>query len=96
MYKKQFKTERKFFITYYWNGYDSKYRFSWAVKYIFPNGELPSQKQITDNIEHNFIIDDWHNFGCDYDKTLIVQWYKNFVRTYVLYSFKSDLFDDER
>ena len=61
-------------------------RFSWAVKYIFPNGELPSQKQITDNIEHNFIIDDWHNFGCDYDKTLM-QWYKNFVRTYP--SFKS-------
>ena len=66
-------------------------RFSWAVKYIFPNGELPSQKQITDNIEHNFIIDDWHNFGCDYDKTLM-QWYKNFVRTYP--SFKSDYYDE--
>ena len=64
---------------------------SWIERYIFPNGNIPSQKEITHNIEHIFIIDDWHNFGCDYDKTLM-RWYENFVRTY--HSFKSDYYDE--
>ena len=64
---------------------------SWIERYIFPNGNIPSQKEITHNIEHNFIIDDWHNFGCDYDKTLM-RWYENFVRTYP--SFKSDYYNE--
>lgn len=49
----------------------------WTNKYIFPGGMLPSIKQLGESIEGLFIMEDWHNFGADYDKTLMV-WYKNF------------------
>lgn len=49
----------------------------WISRYIFPNSMLPSAKDIATRIEHHFIIEDWHNFGADYDKTLI-SWFKNF------------------
>ncbi len=50
---------------------------AWVRKYIFPNGMLPSIKQISKNIEGLFVMEDWHNFGADYDKTLMA-WQKNF------------------
>ena len=50
----------------------------WTQKYIFPNAMLPSVQQIGIAIENSFVIEDWHNFGADYDKTLMV-WYDNFV-----------------
>ena len=37
--------------------------------------------QITKVAEKKFIIEDWHNFGPDYDKTLIA-WHKNFISTW--------------
>jgi len=43
----------------------------WMDKYIFPNGMLPSIKQIGNSIEGLFVLEDWHSFGTDYDKTLI-------------------------
>ena len=49
----------------------------WIEKYIFPNSHLPSIKQIAENLEGNFVMEDWHNFGVDYDKTLMT-WYENF------------------
>ncbi len=49
----------------------------WLGKYIFPNAALPSLKQISDSAESLFIIEDVHNFGTDYDKTLMA-WDKNF------------------
>lgn len=49
----------------------------WMVKYIFPNGMLPSVAQIGKATEKLFVLEDWHNFGPDYDKTLI-EWFKNF------------------
>ncbi|MBI2037374.1 MAG: cyclopropane fatty acyl phospholipid synthase [Candidatus Magasanikbacteria bacterium] len=49
----------------------------WIEKYIFPNSMLPSIKQIGKAIEDLFVMEDWHNFGVDYDKTLMA-WYKNF------------------
>jgi cyclopropane-fatty-acyl-phospholipid synthase len=48
----------------------------WIAKYIFPNSMLPSVAQIGSSIEGQFVMEDWHNFGTDYDKTLQV-WYKN-------------------
>lgn len=51
----------------------------WITKYIFPNGEIPSIKQIAKATENIFIMEDWHNFGADYDKTLMA-WYANFNR----------------
>ena len=43
----------------------------------FPNGMLPSISQIGRATEKLFVMEDWHNFGTDYDKTLM-QWFKNF------------------
>jgi cyclopropane-fatty-acyl-phospholipid synthase len=50
---------------------------AWTNKYIFPNGMLPSIAQIGKSIEGIFVMEDWHNFGHDYDKTLMA-WHKNF------------------
>lgn len=49
----------------------------WIEKYIFPVGMIPSIKQISKAIEGRFVMEDWHNFGADYDKTLMA-WHKNF------------------
>ncbi len=49
----------------------------WIDKYIFPNGMLPSITQIGRSIENLFVMEDWHNFGSDYDRTLM-SWYENF------------------
>jgi len=49
----------------------------WIEKYIFPHGMLPSIEQISKSVEGLFVIEDIHNFGADYDKTLM-EWYKNF------------------
>lgn len=49
----------------------------WINKYIFPNGELPSLHQITGAAEGLFVIEDVHNFGLDYVKTLNA-WDNNF------------------
>lgn len=50
---------------------------AWIDKYIFPNGHLPSIAQIGTAIEGLFVMEDWHNFSSDYDKTLMA-WYQNF------------------
>ncbi|MGM0858081.1 MAG: cyclopropane fatty acyl phospholipid synthase [Pseudomonadota bacterium] len=49
----------------------------WIDKYIFPNGELPVMGQVNDAAEALFIVEDVHNFGADYDKTLMA-WHANF------------------
>ena len=51
----------------------------WIRKYIFPSGMLPSIKQIAGKSENLFVIEDLHNFGNDYDKTLMA-WYDNFEK----------------
>lgn len=52
---------------------------SWFDKYIFPNGMLPSISQLGAALEKKFVMEDWHNIGADYDKTLLA-WYQNFRR----------------
>ena len=49
----------------------------WIERYIFPNSMLPSAKQISSAIEGLFVLEDWHSFGSDYDRTLM-QWFRNF------------------
>jgi cyclopropane-fatty-acyl-phospholipid synthase len=53
----------------------------WINKYIFPNGMLPSSKQITKAAEGLFVLEDWHSFGQYYDKTLMA-WHDNFTRNW--------------
>lgn len=50
----------------------------WTTKYIFPHGELPSIADIAKASEKLFVMEDWHNFGADYDLTLMA-WFKNFI-----------------
>ncbi|MGZ8190219.1 MAG: cyclopropane fatty acyl phospholipid synthase [Methylococcaceae bacterium] len=50
---------------------------AWMGKYIFPESMLPSIKQIARAAEKKLVIEDLHNFGADYDKTLIC-WFDNF------------------
>lgn len=50
----------------------------WLDRYIFPNGNLPSVATIAKSAEGLFVIEDVHNFGADYDVTLM-KWYDNFV-----------------
>ncbi len=52
---------------------------AWTHKYIFPNGMLPSVSQLGKAMEGVFVMEDWHNFGADYDKTLMA-WYRNFIK----------------
>lgn len=53
----------------------------WTDKYIFPGGVLPIQKQIETSIEGLFHVWDWHDFGRDYDRTLLA-WYANFEQAW--------------
>lgn len=50
----------------------------WTNKYIFPNGMLPFLEQISSNARKIFVIEDVHNFGAYYDKTLMA-WHTNFI-----------------
>jgi cyclopropane-fatty-acyl-phospholipid synthase len=54
---------------------------AWTHKYIFPNGMLPSVAQLGKAIEGLFVMEDWHNIGADYDKTLMA-WYDNFKNSW--------------
>jgi cyclopropane-fatty-acyl-phospholipid synthase len=49
----------------------------WIDRYVFPNGKLPSARELSRSLEGRFIIEDWHNFGADYDRTLMA-WHDNF------------------
>jgi cyclopropane-fatty-acyl-phospholipid synthase len=49
----------------------------WINRYIFPGSRLPSAQQIAAAIEPDLVIRDWHEFGRDYDRTLMA-WWDNF------------------
>ena len=49
----------------------------WIEKYIFPNGVLPPAQILAERASAFFTIEDWHNFGADYDPTLMA-WHKKF------------------
>ena len=51
----------------------------WIHKYIFPNGMVPSQENLLKASTDLFIMEDWQNFGADYDKTLMA-WLERFER----------------
>ena len=49
----------------------------WIHKYIFPNGMLPGVRHIAAAIEKHFVMEDWHCFGTDYDRTTM-EWLRRF------------------
>ncbi len=54
---------------------------AWIDKYIFPNGVVPSVTQLGEAMEHRWVVEDWHNFGPDYEPTLLA-WWHNFDRAW--------------
>lgn len=48
----------------------------WIERRIFPNSMLPSVRQIAGAAEGRLVMEDWHNFGADYDRTLMA-WHAN-------------------
>ncbi len=49
----------------------------WIERYIFPGGKLPGPDELMRAAQDRFIVEDWHNFGPDYDRTLMA-WHANF------------------
>ena len=43
----------------------------WFDKYIFPGGVVPSLEQVTGASLKTWVVEDVHNFGSDYDRTLL-------------------------
>jgi cyclopropane-fatty-acyl-phospholipid synthase len=54
---------------------------AWTAKYIFPNSMLPTITQLGKAMEGLFVMEDWHNFGPDYDRTAMA-WHENFERAW--------------
>lgn len=57
----------------------------WLTQYIFPGSMLPSVKQLGGAFEKLFVLEDWHNFGADYDRTLMA-WHANFEKNWHLFA----------
>lgn len=53
----------------------------WVTRYIFPNSEIPSLRRLVRALDRRFVIEDLHNFGADYARTLQA-WRENFVRAW--------------
>ncbi|HEY0481807.1 MAG TPA: cyclopropane fatty acyl phospholipid synthase [Kofleriaceae bacterium] len=47
----------------------------WFDKYIFPNAVLPTLARLATATEGLFVIEDVHNIGEDYDRTLLAWWH---------------------
>ena len=90
--KKNLKPKASFLLHTIGGTSTKRIKNTWISRYIFPNGELPSQQQITQSVEKKFIIDDWHNFGCYYDTTLMA-WHKNFIKLYP--NIKCEYYDEK-
>jgi len=53
----------------------------WINKYIFVGSAIPSMPQLAVAMHELWVMEDWHNFGPDYDRTLLA-WWKNFDTRY--------------
>jgi len=57
----------------------------WITRHIFPNSMLPSVFQVARAAEGLFVLEDVHNFGADYDRTLLA-WEANFRQSWERFS----------
>jgi cyclopropane-fatty-acyl-phospholipid synthase len=53
----------------------------WLHRYIFPGANLPTWGEIAAASERHFVVEDVHNFGPDYDRTLM-EWHARFERAW--------------
>lgn len=65
----------------------------WIDRYIFPNGILPSLKQIEKAIRGLFVIESLENYAHDYDKTLM-EWWKRFDASYETLKAENPKYDE--
>jgi len=77
--REQLKDEGLFLLHTIAKNHTTSYSDPWIQKYIFPNGMLPTMQLLTKALESDFVIEDVHNFGASYDKTLMV-WCERFEK----------------
>jgi cyclopropane-fatty-acyl-phospholipid synthase len=53
----------------------------WMTTYIFPGGMTPTPGQLGTIIEGKLVLEDLHNIGADYDRTLMA-WWANFEKAW--------------
>jgi len=75
--RKCLKADGMFLLHTIWENERHPVIDAWQDKYIFPNGDLPSLGEITSAVEGLFVVEDVHNFGVYYDRTLMA-WNENF------------------
>jgi cyclopropane-fatty-acyl-phospholipid synthase len=51
----------------------------WLNRYIFPNGMLPSRRDVASAVHRRFFVEDEHSIGPNYDRTLMA-WHENLER----------------
>jgi len=74
--------DRGLFLVHTIGGIKSKTSVDpWIDRYIFSRGLIPSIRQLGAAMEDVLVMEDWHNFGPDYDRTLL-GWWKNFDSRY--------------
>ena len=54
---------------------------AWIVRHIFPGGSIPSMAQIGRAVDGRFVVEDLHNFGVHYERTLLA-WFDRFDRNW--------------
>ena len=79
--RRNLKNDGLFLLHTIGSNFSSRSTDPWIAKYIFPHSHIPSICQIAAAAEPDWIIEDWHNFGTDYDKTLMA-WFENFNRSW--------------
>lgn len=77
MVKNNLKENGLFLLHTIGNTTSAKMTDPWIHRYVFPNGMMPSIRQIGRAAEGQFIMEDWHNFGHFYDLTLM-EWLNRF------------------
>jgi cyclopropane-fatty-acyl-phospholipid synthase len=53
----------------------------WIERHVFPNGKIPSAVELSTALQGRFVIEDWHSFASDYDRTLM-SWWRNFEQAW--------------
>lgn len=53
----------------------------WVTRYVFPNSEIPSLARVVAALDRQFVVEDLHNLGADYARTLLA-WRENFVHAW--------------
>ncbi|MCB1746069.1 MAG: cyclopropane fatty acyl phospholipid synthase [Gammaproteobacteria bacterium] len=61
----------------------------WVTRYIFPNSEIPTIARLAHAFSGLLVMEDWHNFGADYDRTLMA-WHRNFAAAWPRFAARFD------